>query len=147
MQKTTKVPIKTIHCRTKYTYNSGNFSPRSLETLLGWSRCHNCESIFCLLYETMLNYSSKLQLFVDQILPCIEKFVRVDIRTVSFDVPPQEVLTMDSVTVAVDAVISYSTLLFIFFLLYLLFYFDYKTGDTDRLYITECSIQPCQLPT
>ena len=28
-------------------------------------------------------------------------------RTVSFDVPPQEVLTKDSVTVAVDAVVYY----------------------------------------
>jgi len=31
----------------------------------------------------------------------------VDLRTVSFDVPPQEVLTRDSVTVAVDAVVYY----------------------------------------
>ena len=28
-------------------------------------------------------------------------------RTVSFDVPPQEILTKDSVTVAVDAVVYY----------------------------------------
>ena len=31
----------------------------------------------------------------------------VDLRTVSFDVPPQEILTRDSVTVAVDAVVYY----------------------------------------
>ena len=31
----------------------------------------------------------------------------VDLRTVSFDVPPQEILTKDSVTVAVDAVVYY----------------------------------------
>ena len=31
----------------------------------------------------------------------------VDLRTVSFDVPPQEVLTKDSVTVTVDAVVYY----------------------------------------
>ena len=31
----------------------------------------------------------------------------VDLRTVSFDVPPQEILTKDSVTVAVDAVVFY----------------------------------------
>jgi erythrocyte band 7 integral membrane protein len=37
-------------------------------------------------------------------LPCIESYTKVDMRTVSFDVPPQEVLTKDSVTVAVDAV-------------------------------------------
>ena len=28
-------------------------------------------------------------------------------RTISFDVPPQEILTKDSVTVAVDAVVYY----------------------------------------
>ena len=28
-------------------------------------------------------------------------------RTVSFDIPPQEILTKDSVTVAVDAVVYY----------------------------------------
>lgn len=32
---------------------------------------------------------------------------RVDLRTVSFDVPPQEILSRDSVTVAVDAVVYY----------------------------------------
>ena len=31
----------------------------------------------------------------------------IDLRTVSFDVPPQEILTRDSVTVAVDAVVYY----------------------------------------
>ncbi|KAJ8300655.1 hypothetical protein KUTeg_022174 [Tegillarca granosa] len=41
------------------------------------------------------------------IIPCIDAYTKVDIRTVSFDVPPQEVLTKDSVTVAVDAVVYY----------------------------------------
>lgn len=41
------------------------------------------------------------------ILPCVDTLHLVDIRTVSFDVPPQEVLTRDSVTVAVDAVVYY----------------------------------------
>lgn len=41
------------------------------------------------------------------VVPCIDYCVRVDLRTVSFDVPPQEVLTKDSVTVSVDAVIYY----------------------------------------
>ncbi|XP_077978124.1 stomatin-like [Glandiceps talaboti] len=41
------------------------------------------------------------------ILPCIENYTKVDLRTVSFDVPPQEVLTKDSVTVAVDGVVYY----------------------------------------
>jgi erythrocyte band 7 integral membrane protein len=31
--------------------------------------------------------------------------VQVDLRTVSFDVPPQEILSKDSVTVSVDAVV------------------------------------------
>ncbi|KAG6461549.1 band 7 protein AGAP004871-like isoform X4 [Manduca sexta] len=41
------------------------------------------------------------------VLPCIDTYRKVDLRTVSFDVPPQEVLTRDSVTVAVDAVVYY----------------------------------------
>ncbi|XP_072940925.1 band 7 protein AGAP004871-like isoform X1 [Epargyreus clarus] len=41
------------------------------------------------------------------VLPCIDTYRKVDLRTVSFNVPPQEVLTRDSVTVAVDAVVYY----------------------------------------
>ncbi|XP_050389528.2 band 7 protein AGAP004871 isoform X2 [Patella vulgata] len=41
------------------------------------------------------------------VIPCIDSYTKVDLRTVSFDVPPQEVLTRDSVTVAVDAVVYY----------------------------------------
>jgi len=41
------------------------------------------------------------------ILPCIESFHKLDLRTVTFDVPPQEILSRDSVTVAVDAVIYF----------------------------------------
>lgn len=41
------------------------------------------------------------------ILPCIDNYCNVDLRTVSFNVPPQEVLTRDSVTVSVDAVVYY----------------------------------------
>ncbi|XP_063233728.1 band 7 protein AGAP004871-like [Bacillus rossius redtenbacheri] len=41
------------------------------------------------------------------VLPCIDQYRKVDLRTVSFDVPPQEVLTKDSVTVSVDAVVYY----------------------------------------
>ncbi|XP_076281241.1 band 7 protein AGAP004871 isoform X2 [Lasioglossum baleicum] len=41
------------------------------------------------------------------VMPCVDTCVRVDLRTVSFDVPPQEVLTKDSVTVTVDAVVYY----------------------------------------
>merc|ERR1712212_731690 len=38
------------------------------------------------------------------IIPCMDDIRVVDLRTISFDVPPQEILTKDSVTVAVDAV-------------------------------------------
>jgi len=41
------------------------------------------------------------------IIPCMDTMQVVDLRTVSFDVPPQEILTKDSVTVAVDAVVYY----------------------------------------
>ncbi|KAJ8300806.1 hypothetical protein KUTeg_022325 [Tegillarca granosa] len=39
------------------------------------------------------------------IFPCIDEFKKVDMRTIAFDVPPQEILTKDSVTVTVDAVV------------------------------------------
>ncbi|CAD5122066.1 DgyrCDS10518 [Dimorphilus gyrociliatus] len=41
------------------------------------------------------------------VIPCLDNFVKVDLRTISFDVPPQEILTKDSVTIAVDAVVYY----------------------------------------
>ncbi|KAF6768033.1 hypothetical protein AHF37_09729 [Paragonimus kellicotti] len=41
------------------------------------------------------------------ILPCLDTVQRVDLRTFTFDVPTQEVLTSDSVTVAVNAVVYY----------------------------------------
>lgn len=41
------------------------------------------------------------------VLPCIDEFFHIDLRTVSFNVPPQGVLTKDSVTVTVDAVVYY----------------------------------------
>uniref|UniRef100_A0A7E4W217 PHB domain-containing protein n=1 Tax=Panagrellus redivivus TaxID=6233 RepID=A0A7E4W217_PANRE len=41
------------------------------------------------------------------IVPCIDSYRKVDLRVVSFDVPPQEILSKDSVTVAVDAVIYF----------------------------------------
>ncbi|CAF0920381.1 unnamed protein product [Adineta steineri] len=39
------------------------------------------------------------------ILPCIDSIMKVDLRTATFNVPPQEILTRDSVTVSVDAVV------------------------------------------
>merc|ERR1711953_1344998 len=41
------------------------------------------------------------------IIPCMDQIMVTDLRTISFDVPPQEILTKDSVTVAVDAVVYY----------------------------------------
>ena len=41
------------------------------------------------------------------ILPCIDDLIKVDLRTVTFDIPPQEILTKDSVTVTVDGVVYY----------------------------------------
>lgn len=41
------------------------------------------------------------------IIPCLDEIRVVDMRTKSCDVPPQEILTKDGVSVAVDAVIFY----------------------------------------
>jgi len=41
------------------------------------------------------------------VMPCIESYQKVDLRTITLGVPPQEVLTKDSVTVSVDAVVYY----------------------------------------
>ncbi|XP_041481051.1 stomatin-like [Lytechinus variegatus] len=41
------------------------------------------------------------------ILPCIDDYKKVDLRTISFDIPPQEILTRDSLTISVDAVVFY----------------------------------------
>jgi len=41
------------------------------------------------------------------ILPCIDNYRCMDLRSVSYEVPPQEMLSRDSVTVSVDAVCFY----------------------------------------
>lgn len=41
------------------------------------------------------------------IVPCVDQYQKVDLRTTSLDVPPQDILTKDSVTVSVDAVVYY----------------------------------------
>lgn len=41
------------------------------------------------------------------VLPCIDDVRVVNLRTVTFDVPPQEILTKDSVTCRVDAVVYF----------------------------------------
>jgi len=43
------------------------------------------------------------------ILPCMDSIRVIDLRTISFDVPPQEILTKDSVTVEVEAICYYKT--------------------------------------
>ncbi|KAL4219352.1 hypothetical protein ACF0H5_021932 [Mactra antiquata] len=39
------------------------------------------------------------------LLPCVDTFKRVDLRVKSYDIPPQEILTQDSLSVCVDAVV------------------------------------------
>lgn len=41
------------------------------------------------------------------VLPCVDEITTIDLRTITFDVPPQEILTKDSVTITVDAVVYY----------------------------------------
>lgn len=41
------------------------------------------------------------------IIPIIDRMVRVDLRTVTMDVPPQDIITKDNVTVKVNAVIYF----------------------------------------
>ncbi|KAJ8391449.1 hypothetical protein AAFF_G00089230 [Aldrovandia affinis] len=41
------------------------------------------------------------------VLPCTDTFVKVDMRTVTFGIPHQEILTKDSVTVSVDGVVYF----------------------------------------
>lgn len=52
------------------------------------------------------------------VLPFIDTFKRVDMRTATFDVPSQEVLTKDAVSITVDAgnthtiILPFHTLIF-----------------------------------
>jgi regulator of protease activity HflC (stomatin/prohibitin superfamily) len=41
------------------------------------------------------------------LIPIIDKMVRVDLRTVTFDVPTQDIITKDNVSVSVDAVVYF----------------------------------------
>ena len=41
------------------------------------------------------------------LIPIIDKMVRIDMRTVTMDVPPQDVITKDNVTIKVNAVIYF----------------------------------------
>lgn len=41
------------------------------------------------------------------IIPLLERYVRIDLRTVTLDIPPQDVITRDNVTVKVSAVLYF----------------------------------------
>jgi len=41
------------------------------------------------------------------VIPCVDVYEKMDMRTASFEIPPQEILTKDSVTVFVNAIMYY----------------------------------------
>ncbi|MGZ3707265.1 MAG: SPFH domain-containing protein, partial [Bdellovibrionota bacterium] len=41
------------------------------------------------------------------LIPIVDRMLRVDLRTVTLDVPPQDVITRDNVTVKVNAVVYF----------------------------------------
>ena len=41
------------------------------------------------------------------VVPLVERMVRIDLRTVVLDIPPQDVITKDNVTVKVSAVLYF----------------------------------------
>jgi len=47
---------------------------------------------------------------ITYIIPGIEKMVRMDLRTVTMDIPPQDVITRDNVSVKVNAVLFFRVL-------------------------------------
>jgi regulator of protease activity HflC (stomatin/prohibitin superfamily) len=47
---------------------------------------------------------------VTYIIPLVEKMMRVDLRTVTMDIPPQDVITRDNVSVKVNAVLYFRVL-------------------------------------
>lgn len=54
---------------------------------------------------TLGKYTGILQPGLRILVPVIQKMIRVDIRSTPIDVPKQEIITRDNVTVAVDAVV------------------------------------------
>ncbi|MEE2697030.1 MAG: SPFH domain-containing protein, partial [Actinomycetota bacterium] len=59
------------------------------------------------LVEQLGRYKTTTDPGLKMIAPLIQKLIRVDMREQVIDVPPQEVITKDNVTVTVDAVIYY----------------------------------------
>jgi regulator of protease activity HflC (stomatin/prohibitin superfamily) len=47
---------------------------------------------------------------ITYVIPLVEKFLRVDLRTVTLDVPPQDVITRDNVSIKVSAVLYFRVL-------------------------------------
>jgi len=47
---------------------------------------------------------------ITYVIPFIEKMVRVDLRTITMDIPPQDVITRDNVSVKVSAVLYFRVL-------------------------------------
>src|ERR1035437_1026958 len=41
------------------------------------------------------------------LIPIVDKMVRVDLRTITLDVPPQDIISRDNVTIKVNAVIYF----------------------------------------
>jgi regulator of protease activity HflC (stomatin/prohibitin superfamily) len=41
------------------------------------------------------------------VIPILERAVRIDLRTVTLDIPPQDVITRDNVTMKVSAVLYF----------------------------------------
>ena len=41
------------------------------------------------------------------IIPCVDIYEKIDMRTATYEIPPQEILTKDSVTVFVNAIMYY----------------------------------------
>ena len=41
------------------------------------------------------------------IIPCVDIYEKIDMRTKTYEIPPQEILTKDSVTVFVNAIMYY----------------------------------------
>ena len=41
------------------------------------------------------------------IIPCVDTYEKIDMRSMTFEIPPQEILTKDSVTVFVNAIMYY----------------------------------------
>jgi regulator of protease activity HflC (stomatin/prohibitin superfamily) len=59
------------------------------------------------LVEQLGRYKTTVGPGLKMIAPVIQKMIRIDMREQVIDVPPQEVITKDNVTVTVDAVIYY----------------------------------------